>query len=545
MSYSKTVEFFDRLKNSSKCVVIYGAGLEGRLLAEVASHFRCPISYIADQNTLLHGLFIGCAEIVSKHRALSIADTILISTKSKAFEDEIISEINEYYLGDVQPKVLRREEIPFSSEDLLEVLVNKPVCTKPLVGKPLYGHSESDVGSGRDNNREKHFSEACLARQSIASERENLVSLGRDKWCGKKLLFILPVGGIGGGMKVVLNEAQQMMKMGVDVTVYNVMSKKTGFSKFWPPEIPVVYGEDLASFIDIAHGFDAVCSTWYTTVKHSAALKEKLRIAYYVQDFEPNFFQYGTAAYDEALESYTFIKEAVLITKTKWNYNMVRNMTGAECAVIGPSVDIDLFKPGNRSVKSDKIAISAMIRPGTERRSPQLTLDILMHLADKHGDRIEIIVFGSDPSLSYNSNYFWRQVPKISKIRNLGILNNENVAALLSSVDIFADFSDFQAMGLTAMEAMACGCATIVPENGGCIDYAKSGRNALVINTRSKRACIDAICHLIDNRDTRESISINATKDVCEFYPEKAAYNFLNALFPEEAGKQHRILGSG
>ena len=46
------------------------------------------------------------------------------------------------------------------------------------------------------------------------------------------------------------------------------------------------------------------------------------------------------------------------------------------------------------------------------------------------------------------------------------VLFSRRIAApgLGLGIDVFADFSNYQAMGLTAMEAMCCGAAVIVPQ---------------------------------------------------------------------------------
>jgi glycosyltransferase involved in cell wall biosynthesis len=105
---------------------------------------------------------------------------------------------------------------------------------------------------------------------------------------------------------------------------------------------------------------------------------------------------------------------------------------------------------------------------------------------------------------------------------------------LLSNADIFADFSSFQAMGLTALEAMACACAVIVPRNGGTEEYAKNNVNSLVIDTSNKQECIDALNLLIRDDTLRNKLSVKALEDACQFYPEKSAYKFLQNVFDYE-----------
>jgi glycosyltransferase involved in cell wall biosynthesis len=105
------------------------------------------------------------------------------------------------------------------------------------------------------------------------------------------------------------------------------------------------------------------------------------------------------------------------------------------------------------------------------------------------------------------------------------------MARLLNEVDVFADFSSYQALGITAQEAMACGAAVIVPQKGGTSAYARDGENCFVIDSSSRRACRTAVAHLIEDEALRKLLQARGIDDACAFYPEKPTFNILTALF--------------
>ena len=111
------------------------------------------------------------------------------------------------------------------------------------------------------------------------------------------------------------------------------------------------------------------------------------------------------------------------------------------------------------------------------------------------------------------------------------------MAALLGDADIFVDFSSFRSMGLTAMEAMSCGCAVILPIEGGTVDFAKDRDNSLMVDTKTKQSCLDALSELIDNPELRERIANQAIVDMCKFAPEFCAFKFLETVFSEVSEK--------
>jgi glycosyltransferase involved in cell wall biosynthesis len=121
--------------------------------------------------------------------------------------------------------------------------------------------------------------------------------------------------------------------------------------------------------------------------------------------------------------------------------------------------------------------------------------------------------------------------PEVSRFRNAGLLNRRQVAWLMNEVDIFVDFSIFQATGLTAMEAMCCGAAVIVPRIGGSTDFVRHGENGMVVDSGSRQNCIETLHHMILDSGQRMRIQRQGIRDICRFFPERGAYHTLEALF--------------
>jgi glycosyltransferase involved in cell wall biosynthesis len=106
---------------------------------------------------------------------------------------------------------------------------------------------------------------------------------------------------------------------------------------------------------------------------------------------------------------------------------------------------------------------------------------------------------------------------------------------LLNEVDIFADFSTYQAMGLTAMEAMSCGVAVIVPRAGGASSFARDEENALMVDTASERECYKALERLVLDNELRIRLQNQALIDVAGFGPDRVAAAILQVLFGNRA----------
>jgi len=192
-------------------------------------------------------------------------------------------------------------------------------------------------------------------------------------------------------------------------------------------------------------------------------------------------------------------------------------------------VDIDLYRPRPRDPSpwpDSPLKIAAMIRPESPYREPLKTMQLLRNTSLKYKGEVEIVLFGTP-----FENPAFQELPHDFPSKLYGVLTPEQVANLLSQSDIFLDYSSQQAMGLTAMEAMACGCAVLVPQFGGASSYAVDGQNSLVVDMSSFENVWMAMQRLIDDENLRTKLQRNAVHDICSFFPEKAAANMLKVLF--------------
>jgi glycosyltransferase involved in cell wall biosynthesis len=155
-------------------------------------------------------------------------------------------------------------------------------------------------------------------------------------------------------------------------------------------------------------------------------------------------------------------------------------------------------------------------------------MEILQHTNKVYGSRVQFILFGCQPS-----DPGFGPLPQNFPWQLAGELRPRQIANLFNEIDIFVDFSIFQALGLTAMEAMSCGVATIVPDCGGTSTFAKHEENCLVVDTSDQSACFTALQRLIENHSLRQKLQDNAIHSVNKFYPELPTYKLLNALFSE------------
>lgn len=375
------------------------------------------------------------------------------------------------------------------------------------------------------------YETAQSANAVMKIERENLIAKMREKYGKKRILFVLPIGATCGGASVIVSEAAAMRRFGVDAQIINLTCYEKEYRQAYEQfGVPAIFISDLSRVIEYKNAYDVICATACTTVKlaNFSELAKHTKVAYYVQDYEPFFFKEETELYQMAKDSYTLVPEMQCVTKTEWNRKRVKENTGVDCKLIYPSVHIDIYFPEKKcEEKKDFVVVTAMIRPDTPRRGAAQTMKVLQNIFWKYGKSVQIHIFGNDEIVE--SEFFIENATDF-EYQNHGLTVPQKTAELLQKTDVFVDFSLFQAMGLTAMEAMASGCAVIVPQNGGATAYAENEKNALLVDTADVNKCENALSRLIENRNLREKLAMQAVMDVCRYYPERSAASFLESV---------------
>lgn len=409
----------------------------------------------------------------------------------------------------------------------------KELCD--LAGAALAAkHGAPFIEEGVAACRDDRVLQGMRARAALLYERNSLVEAGLKAWEGHRVAFVMPLMAAGGGANVVISEARAMIAMGVDARILNLTKLRELFEESYPGlDVPVEYVERMEDFAEAGRRFDAVVATANYSVALLKPLVEgegcKPVVGYYIQDFEPLFYPQDSLEYRIALDSYTAIPEMRCFTKTEWNRNEVLKATGVECAVVGASFEVDTFQPRRRvqpKSRDGKVRICAMVRPSSPRREPELTMKVLRTIQKSYPQRVEVVIFGveaNDPK--------FLALPRDFQFINLGEQTPWQMAAVLNEMDVFADFSTYQAMGLTAMEAMGCGVAVIVPRAGGAECFARDGENALVVDTASEEACRMALERLVCDEELRVRLQFQALLDVSRHFPERAAARIMQTLF--------------
>ena len=338
--------------------------------------------------------------------------------------------------------------------------------------------------------------------------------------------------GSSGGVHSIYQETRGMRDLGIDANVALPVDvwERAAVAYEDADEVFVPFSRE-AELARIMRRRDVVVGTHFRSVAPIRQLAEEGHAflpAYYVQDYEPFFLEPGSRGEADAANSYGALPGAALFAKTAWLCELVGRAHGVHVAKVEPSIDHSVYHPRAGVGKpASGLKVAAMVRPRTPRRQPLGTLRVLDRLLTQRDD-VEVRVFGStDEELRRLSPELAERIP------NLGILKRDQVAAALADSDVFLDFSFYQAFGRTALEAMACGCVSVVPEAGGASEFAVHEHNALIVDTQREEPAQEAILGLANESERLAALRVNAIATAGRF-------SVLRAALSEYALLAHR-----
>lgn len=191
------------------------------------------------------------------------------------------------------------------------------------------------------------------------------------------------------------------------------------------------------------------------------------------------------------------------------------------CRLVYPAIEHNVFFPdkSSKSKKSNKIIIGVV-----GRRQPMKGLkEFLLAIKNlKKQSKVDFETIIAAPEVLDNMDLADAKViyPK----------SDQELAKFYRSCDIFISTSWWEGFGLPALEAMACGCAVITSNNGGCIAYAKNEINCLIYEVKNNRDLERKIDYLLKDSVKRKNIADKGIKESKNFSWEISAYSLYKIL---------------
>lgn len=316
----------------------------------------------------------------------------------------------------------------------------------------------------------------------------------------KKVVFVLPGVGIGGGVAVVFKHAMMLLAFGHDVTILNIGEHS---DTSWYPNLTVpVYGMRDISPYTLAN-IDLIFATGWQTVDFVKEIPA-LRKLYFVQSDERRFVQ-DEATRERVAKGYGSSFE--FLTEAHWIQRLLAEEFGQSAAYVPNGLDSTIFHSKRRQV--GKRQRKRVLLEGPINVPFKGMVDAYNAVRDLDCD-VWIVSSSGRPPQDWRVDRFFEGV-------EFG-----RMSELYSSCDVFLKMSRIEGFFGPPMEAMACGCAVVVGRVTGYDEYIIDGQNALVVEAGDVDGATNAVRRLLEDDELRDKMVEQGKKTASEWTWERS-----------------------
>lgn len=334
-----------------------------------------------------------------------------------------------------------------------------------------------------------------------------------------KINFIVPEISRTGGMRVIFEYANRLTKKGHDVVLYSpiipfnnypgelmpyyvkyrfnytkdfLLRKKKEPENMYERNFEIKYSLWLNN--SSIRNADATIATSWT----SSYIVNKLNIAkgrkfYLIQDYEQ-----WNSNIEYVNKSYTL--PLTRITVSEFLKKFFAGKFGVDSEVVLNGINYHTFNNFDKKFNSPPVIL--FMEHILENKNTEGAIEIVKKLKDKFPE-VRFKCFGKEEYYKLPEFVEFTKDP-----------NDEQIAKLYSTSDIFLYTSTFEGFGLPPAEAMACKCAVVGNNVAAFTEFAENKKSAMIVSPEHPEEMINAGEYLLNNRTELERISIEAGKHI-------------------------------
>jgi len=354
----------------------------------------------------------------------------------------------------------------------------------------------------RGNNELNFEKDSEKWYQSMLREYKNKTNLS------PKIVYIIPGTAISGGIAVVLQHANRLLRKGYDVSIFTQDLKE---KIDWFPNQKVAIIPINTPYRYLKENIDILLATSWSTAPMMDKMEAKRKI-YFVQSDERRFFD-GTEKIRLINETYKI--DCEYMTEAKWIQRWLKVEFGHDSFYVPNGLDEKIFhKTDPIEPKGNRTRVLLEGRLDVPSKGMKEAYEAIKDLDCD----IWIVSSGGGLDKSWRVDKFFENVP-IEKMKEI-----------YSSCDIFLKMSRVEGFFGPPMEAMACGCAVAVGKVTGYDEYIQNEYNALVVEKNDVEGAKMAVERLMGDNGLRNKLIENGYKTAKIWSWDKSLGNLEEAI---------------
>lgn len=296
-----------------------------------------------------------------------------------------------------------------------------------------------------------------------------------------KIAYIVPSCSVSGGMAVICQHANRLLKRGHSVVLLSVVDVKP-MDWFPNQQVPVHDARTWKGDLDVVVATGWSTSFWLPRI--SARTK-----CYFVQSDETRFHPEGSLW--QHLTTLTYYFGVHYLTEARWIRDWLKQNFGHEAELVPNGLDPEIFGPTEPlRPKGDKPRILLEGAIGLPYKGMREAFEAVSALDAE----VWCVSSFGEPEPGWKCHRFFQHVPM------------QDMKKIYSSCDVLLKLSRVEGFFGPPMEMMACGGVAVVGKVTGYDEYIVDGENALVVDPLDIEGARNAVQRLIYDDQLRSRL---------------------------------------
>lgn len=320
-----------------------------------------------------------------------------------------------------------------------------------------------------------------------------------------KIGYIVPSCSVSGGMAVICQHANRLLKRGHDVVLLSIVEIRP-MDWFPGQQVPV---HDAATW---EGDLDVVVATGWSTAFWLPRISARVK-TYFVQSDETRFHPEGSRW--QHLTTLTYYFGVHYLTEARWIRTWLKEGFGHEAELVPNGLDPDIFRPDQplqSKGKKPRILLEGAI--GLPYKGMREAFEAVQDIDAE----VWCVSSYGEPEAHWHCDRFFEHVPM------------QDMRKIYSSCDILLKLSRVEGFFGPPMEMMACGGVAVVGRVTGYDEYIVDEQNALVVDALDIAAARNAVQRLIDDKALRDRL-IAAGAETAREWDWESSIDTLEAFY--------------
>ena len=348
-----------------------------------------------------------------------------------------------------------------------------------------------------------------------------------------KITFLTPHINISGGIKIILGYADRLSIKGHGITVLCpmptfIMRRIRNFGIPLPKRILMNLSNHKPDWIRfrgkikyvpsfkekyVPDADIVVATTWQNSTYVANYDSSKGKKIYLFQHYE-RLFSDGC----DDVDTFSYNLPLKKITISSCLKQKLKESFAQDSIFIPNPIDHNVFYPTRDKYNNEKRI--CMLYHTAEWKGFMDGLKAFK-IAKKCFPTISLVLFGPrELNMNIDSEYHFRPT-------------NDEVSSIYNSCDIFLCPSWREGFGLPSAEAMACRCAVVTTDNGGCRDYAIHNKTALLSPAKDPFSLAKNLLHILGDEVLHSRIAQKGYEHIQKFTWENSITQMENLFLSE------------